>query len=279
MHAILFSMIDFTSPSARRTEILTAGALILILVLFTLWFMATHKAPTPFMAEQPSEEDVPLPPELYEEHGEYFDIEASYPGETLLKGTAGAEADADAVAIMGDFVEDTVDEFKTQGNFENLTPEDIQIMGLSSTRKESISIEYEEKAGPGTVSYVYTIFVDTLGAHPNVFYRTFTFDLASGKELAIGDLFVSGSDYLTRLSAISEFELSKALGDFMDIEYIRQGVTAEALNFQSFALEEDNLILIFPPYQVAPYAAGTQEVSIPLSTLAEILEPAYLPQS
>lgn len=131
--------------------------------------------------------------------------------------------------------------------------------------------------GSDTVSYVYTLYVDTLGAHPNAFYRTFTFDLATGKELAIGDLFAPRSDYLKRISAIAEFELSKTLADMADIEYIRQGVTPEALNFQSFAIEGKDLVLIFPPYQVAPYAAGTQKVSVPLSQLAEILKPAYLP--
>jgi hypothetical protein len=272
-------MIDLTTPDARRAEVLTAGALILIILGFTLWYMATHQAPEPFMAEETgNEEPAALPPEVFEEHGDYYDIEATYPAETALKGTiAGPESDTAAVALMSSFVEDTVDEFKTQGNFENLTPEDIQIMGLSDTRKESIMIDYEEKLGNDTVSYVYTLYADTLGAHPNTFYRTFTFDLATGKELAIGDLFVPKSEYLKRLSAIAEFELSKSLGDLMDIEYIRQGVTPEALNFQSFALEDDNLVLIFPPYQVAPYAAGTQTVTIPLSQLTEVLKPEYQP--
>ncbi len=273
-------MIDFTTPDARRAEVLTAGALILIILGLSLWYMATHQAPEPFMADETEgAEDASLPPEVYEEHGSYYDIKVTHPAETLLKGMlAGPEADQKAVAAMGDFVDDTVDEFKSQGNFDNLTPEDIQIMGLSDARKESITIDYEEHVGTATVSYVYTIYADTLGAHPNAFYRTFTFDLATGAELAIGDLFLPKSDYLKRLSAIAEFELSKSLGDFMDIEYIRQGVTAEALNFQSYAIEDGNLILIFPPYQVAPYAAGTQEVTIPLSQLAEVLKPEYQAQ-
>ena len=71
--------------------------------------------------------------------------------------------------------------------------------------------------------------------------------------------------------------MAKTLDDMADVDYIRQGVTPEALNFQSYAIEGDALVLIFPPYQVAPYAAGTQEVSIPLSQLKEILKPAYQP--
>lgn len=272
-------MIDLTSPSARRAEVLGAGALIALVLGLSLWYMATHQAPTPYGAPPVTATSTPaaLPPEVYEEHGQYFDIETSFPAETRLKATAGEDADLEAVALMGDFVEDTIDEFKTQGNFENLTPEDIQIMGLSETRKESLTILHEERVSAATVSYVYTIHLDTLGAHPNTFYRTFTFDLATGAELEIADLFLPRSGYLARLSAIAEFELTKSLGEFADVEYIRQGVTAETLNFQTFALDGENLILIFPPYQVAPYAAGTQTVSIPLAQLAEILKPAYQP--
>lgn len=273
-------MIDFTTPSARRAEVLSAGILIVLVLGFTIWYMATHQAPAPYGA--PVETASPAPevraPETYEEHGQYFDIAATYPAETALNASLGAAEDDAAVSLMGDFVTDTVNEFKAQGNFDNLTPEDIQIMGLSDTRKESIMIDFEEMLGRNTASYVFTIYVDTLGAHPNAFYRTFTFDLGTGEELGIGDLFVPKSEYLKRLSAISEFELSKALGDTVDIEYVRDGVKPEALNFQSFAIEGDALVLIFPPYQVAPYAAGTHRVSIPLSQLAEILKPAYQAQ-
>lgn len=277
LRVILFLMIDFTSPNARRAEVLGAAAIIILILIFTFWYMATHEAPEPFLSQEPVASSIPeaLPPQVTEEHGQYFDIEAVSPGETALKATAGVDADAAAVALMDDFVDDTIREFKRQGNFDSLTPEDIQIMGLSDTRKESIAIDFEETQGEDTASYVYTIFVDTLGAHPNAFYRTFTFDLATGSELSITDLFVPRSDYLKRLSAIAEFELAKSLKDFADIDYIRQGVTPEALNFQSFAIEGESLVLIFPPYQVAPYAAGTQKVSIPLSQLSEILKPEY----
>jgi len=272
-------MIDLTTPSARRAELSGAGALILLLLGFALWYMATHEAPRPYGSQEPAE-TVPEPvlPHIIEEHEQYYDIEATYPGETPLKASAGAAADAEAVSAMERFVEDTIAEFRAQGNFENLTPEDIQIMGLSDTRKESLVMGYEEQIGTHTVSYAYTLHMDTLGAHPNTFFRTFTFDLESGEELEIGDLFLPRSDYLKRLSAIAEFELSKSLGEFVDIEYIRQGTGPEAINFQSFAIDGTNLVLLFPPYQVAPYAAGAQTVSIPLEQLRDILRPEYAPE-
>lgn len=272
-------MIDFTSPDMRRAEILGAAGIIVLILGFTLWYMATHEAPQPhgIPSEEVATTTPPIPAQVFEEHGQYFDIETTYPGETLLKSSAGEEADARAVRAMESFVDETIADFKKQGNFANLTPEDIQLMGLSEDRKEALTITYEEKPGDATVTYTFTLFLDTLGAHPNTFYRTFTFDRSTGAELKIQDLFLPKSDYLKRLSAIAEFELSKSLGDFTDIDYIRQGVTADALNFQSYAIDGKNLILIFPPYQVAPYAAGTQTVTVPLSQLKDILKPEYLP--
>ena len=272
-------MIDLNTPNARRMEILGVVILVGLVLAFTVWYMATHKAPEPFTGipeEVATTTPEALPPIVIEEHGQYYDIEVTYPAETALKASLGAEADTEAVSVMEDFVEVSVSQFKKQGNFENLTPEDIQIMGLSEDRKESITITYEEIMGENTVSYVYILFVDTLGAHPNTFYRTFTFDLSTGAELDIASLFVPRSDYLRRLSAISQFELAKSLGEFADVEYIAQGTGPEPLNYQSFAIKDGELILLFPPYQVAPYAAGSQEVSIPLEQLEEIMKPAYL---
>lgn len=272
-------MIDFTTPNARRMEILGVVILVGLVLAFTVWYMATHKAPEPYtgIPEVATTTPEALAPKVIEEHGQYYDIEVSYPAETALKASLGNDADQEAVSLMQDFVEDSVSEFKKQGNFENLTPEDVQIMGLSVDRKESIQIAFEEKHGEKTVSYVYTLFVDTLGAHPNTFYRTFTFDLATGAELDIASLFLPRSDYLRRLSAISQFELAKSLGEFADVEYIAQGTGPDPLNYQSFVIEDGNLVLLFPPYQVAPYAAGSQEVSIPLEQVAEILKPEYKP--
>ncbi len=271
-------MIDFNTPNARRMEILGVVILAGLVLAFTIWYMATHKAPEPYIGIPEVATTTPevLAPKVIEEHGQYYDIEVTYPAETPLKAALSVEADAEAVSVMEDFVEESVREFKAQGNFENLTAEDIQIMGLSEDRKESITITYEEKSGDHTISYAYTLYVDTLGAHPNTFYRTFTFDLTTGAELEIADLFVPRAAYLTRLSAISRFELAKSLGEFANIEYIAQGTTPEALNFQNYAIDGDELVLLFPPYQVAPYAAGSQEVSIPLKQLEEILKPTYV---
>lgn len=271
-------MIDLTSPTARRAELIGAAIVILLVIGFSIWYMATHRAPAPFGSpEQQPVASAPLPPTVFEEHGDYYDITATYPSQTPLAATAGDEAERRALNRIEDFIEDSVLDFKRQGRFESLTPEDVQIMGLSSTRKENLTISYEPHTSPTTVSYVFTLFLDTLGAHPNMFYRTFTFDRQTGEERTISDLFAPRTNYLNRLSTLAEAQLLVSLGEWSDAEYIRQGVTADAINFQTFFVSEGSLHLLFPPYQVAPYAAGPREAVIPLSELADILRPEYQP--
>jgi len=268
-----------TLTREQKLELLGAGALILVLLGLIGWYMATNRAPEPYVPVPETVPTVPPPPEpgMIIEHAQYYEIEATYPAETPLLSSADAEANAAAIGVMKTFVEDTVQDFKRQGDFDSLTDEDLRIMGYDQGRKQTLAIEYEEKAGADTVSYVYTIYIDTFGAHPNGFYRTFTFDTESGTELAIRNLFQPKSAYLARLSEISRFELAKVLGPDANLEYLNQGTEPKDLNFENFAIESDALVLIFPPYQVGPYALGTQIVTIPLSQLKDILKPEYLP--
>jgi hypothetical protein len=82
---------------------------------------------------------------------------------------------------------------------------------------------------------------------------------------------------LKRLSDVSRAQLTKTLGEDVNTEYLNQGTTPEEANFENFTITGDALVLIFPPYQVGPYALGTQTVSIPLVELKDVLKPVYLP--
>lgn len=273
-------MLNFTLLSrTQKLELLGALVLILTTIGLSIWYMATHQAPEPYNA--PVEEAAPAPvalePQTVTEHAQYYDIEAEYPAETPLLASANAKANTAALAAMQEFIDSTVADFKREGNFANLTKEDLQLMGYDDGRKQALAIEYEEVSGADTVSYAYTIYVDTFGAHPNAFFRTFTFDLLTGTELSINNLFLPKASYLRRLSDVSRTQLTKKLGEDVNTEYLNQGTTPEEANFQNFTITGNNLVLIFPPYQVGPYALGTQTVSIPLVELKDVLKPAYLP--
>jgi hypothetical protein len=63
---------------------------------------------------------------------------------------------------------------------------------------------------------------------------------------------------------------SDAVGSF-----ITDGTTPNDANFANFFVDNNTLVILFAPYQVAPYAAGPQTLRIPFSQLSGILKAEY----
>ena len=170
---------------------------------------------------------------------------------------------------------DTITQFKKDGNFANLTPEDKHLLGFDQGRRYSLTVAYLFGTSENTLSYIFTIYEDTGGAHGNTFFKTFTFDTRTGAVLSLADLFTPGSDYLATLSQISRSRLPDIIGAPADFTAIKDGTTPEAKNFQNFFFDGTDFVVLFPPYQVAAYAAGPQTLRIQKSQLFDILKTAY----
>lgn len=260
-----------------KTEVIGAIVLGIIGIGLVLWYMSEHPAPYinhPDQTAQNGTGGTAGGDHVIKDNGAYYDIKAVYPAKTALQKSAGAAADAKAIEIMKQFEMNSIAAFKENGNFANLTPEDVRIQGLGSDRKYSLDITYTTHVGTHTVSYVFMQYMDTLGAHPNGYYRTFTFNSKTGAGLVLGDLFTPNADYLATVSKESRRILPAQLADIegvsekeVDTKMINDGTTPDADNFQNWYIEKGNLVLIFPQYQVAPYVAGPQEVYLPLSSL------------
>lgn len=207
----------------------------------------------------------------YTEHGAYYDVSAAYPTSTPLP-TKASEV---VVDVMQGWMLATISQFKSDTNAENPSAEDSSVMGFDQGRKVSLDIKYQTFTAPHTVSYVFTTYEDTGGAHGNTFLTTFTFDTPTGTELALADLFTASSGYLGKLSSIARAKLPGILGEMADTQMIEGGTAPEAKSFESWYLDGSSLVLLFPPYAVAAYAAGTQTLTIPLSNLADILKLEY----
>lgn len=257
------------------------GALIFIIVFLGLAlayaFLRQPPAPSPAVSATPAAPAGGAGPQSLSERGQYYDVSASYPGSTPLLQSAGAAADAAAVSAMKSFVRQQIADFKST-NVANLTAEQITADGLDQGQTFSLQMSYKQYQGTGTVSYVYTIDADTLGAHPNEYFRTFVFDAGTGKLLALGDLF-SSSGYLTRLSTLARADLPALIaaqaGSSADTQFMTQGTAPSAENFQSWYVDGSDLVLVFPPYQVGPYALGTVMDRIALTRLGSALKAPY----
>ena len=127
------------------------------------------------------------------------------------------------------------------------------------------------------LSLVFNIYMYTGGAHGNSFFSTFTWNLADETLLTFDDLFQEEFNQYLVLAPLVESALSIRMSGFIgmepDMDWIIEGTGENPDNYTSFAVSDDALILFFPPYQVAPYAAGPQKVGITFFDLQSVLAP------
>ena len=244
------------------------GALVVVLVLGGIVAYALLRSAP---AAAPAEGSIT-------EASQYFSIDARWPASTPLKESAGAAADSAAVALMAEGVENAVAQFKSDTDYGSITPAEAAYIGLGQDgRTYALDITYEATSAPATLSYIFSIYEDTLGAHGNGTYLTYSFDSKTGAPLSLPDLFAPGTDVYGELSEIARQELPAIIAahegvspEEVDPTMLTEGTAPEAQNFQWFYLAGDTLVLLFPPYAVAPYAAGTIELPLPAATLPNL---------
>lgn len=265
-------------------------AVVVLLAAFLgilVWYLVMDRAPVELPAPDTATTTpaaVSSEPVHITENTQYYELDAEYPNSTPLAASAGAQADARAVSRLKTFAEGQLATFKEANDLESITPARAEAEMLVDGRTYAIGMDYTLHEGQKTITYVYQIFENTLGAHPNTTYRTFTFDRATGAELSLGDLFTPGSGYLARLSELTRAALPGIMANManmseseVDRDYINSGTEPSAESFQSFAIDGTDLVIIFPPYQVAPYVYGRLDVEIPLSDLNGLLKEHFRP--
>lgn len=113
----------------------------------------------------------------------------------------------------------------------------------------------------------------TGGAHPNHDIDTFNFMMPEAWQVYLPEIF-NGRPALEKISALAIADLERQMSgpdSMTDPDWLRSGAGPMWSNFQDFLLLRDTLVIRFPPYQVAAYAAGDQKVEIPLSALAGLM--------
>jgi hypothetical protein len=107
-------------------------------------------------------------------------------------------------------------------------------------------------------------------AHPYHLTSSYNYDLEKGQEVTLDQLFLPGSEYLTPIADYCSAELSKRNIGF---EMFSDGAKPLPENYAVWNVSADGLVITFNEYQVAPYAAGPQEVTIPFTALKDIINP------
>jgi hypothetical protein len=114
----------------------------------------------------------------------------------------------------------------------------------------------------------FSFYADT-AAHPGLYSMTLNYELGQGRELALDDLFPPDSNYLEAISKYCIAELSKQL--FFEGPFT-QGANPTLENYRNWNIIPEGLLITFNEYQVAPYAAGPQQVLVPYEQLSAVID-------
>jgi len=113
----------------------------------------------------------------------------------------------------------------------------------------------------GTSSYLY----GHGAAHPLSYYSTQHFYLPKARPMIAADIF-QGNQWQDGLTALVEKQLKNELADSYYIDS-REDLKKLVIDTAHWQFDRNKLTLSFNPYEVAPYAAGAPEVSLPWASL------------
>lgn len=121
----------------------------------------------------------------------------------------------------------------------------------------------------------------TGGAHYVRYDKSYYYNKESNEIVSLKD-FLEKDTSLDKLANLSYYYVMKYSDDNnlnFDKEGVKEGLSFNLNNFEHFNFIDDGLEFIFPPYQVAYYAAGEIKIVIPYDELNGIIKNKYLKYS
>lgn len=106
-------------------------------------------------------------------------------------------------------------------------------------------------------------------AHPNLWYKSFSFNNATQKPITFDSLFQPGTKPLDVIMPIVVKQISTEIGEPFEMA---DGAGLDPANYQNFAITNDSLIFFFGKDQLA-VPTGDFTVTIPRNAVANLLSP------
>jgi hypothetical protein len=126
---------------------------------------------------------------------------------------------------------------------------------------ETTATQYNSAVPPRvTKSLVFKTFQDVGAVHPQTFYKTFNWDDVGHKPITMANFFREGAQPFPLILPVVAAELSKQLGQPVDIP---PSVGLDPTKYENFAITNDAIIFFFSQGELLPEAAGAVQVSVP----------------
>jgi hypothetical protein len=140
-------------------------------------------------------------------------------------------------------------------------------LGFHDSYLQEMLGQFEIKTNErGIFSLSLNVYSFTGGAHGMTIIKSLSFDVATGHQYELNELFKADSDYVTKLSAIIQKKITDwetpLLEEFTDIR-----------NDQDFYLADHSLVIYFQLYEITPYVAGFPYYPIPILDIQDIIKP------
>ena len=206
-----------------------------------------------------------------ENKDQFYDIDVEYPE---LKGES--EGFTKINTNVKSFIDKRIADFKSGATEVKQPP----FPDAKSTL--TMRFEYGTRERRGVDPTIYFRFEESPyvagAAHPNGTVIASNYNLKTGEYLKLSDFFAYQSDFLGTISKLANPDLLKQFDTFKNsqdglVDWVKTGTapTVENFNDNSFYVKSEGLVLIFNPYQVAPYVFGEREVIVPWEELRSYL--------
>lgn len=130
-----------------------------------------------------------------------------------------------------------------------------------------LKISYEtEQANTDYLSLVFTVSIYTGGAHPNQYFKTYNFDMKTGQEISVANLYPEDVDAFAMLKPKIKQAVNEKLSAFFKLQGDNNTDPNSILfddienlgpeYFESFTFSNTYIKFFFSPYDIAPYVVG-----------------------
>jgi hypothetical protein len=134
-----------------------------------------------------------------------------------------------------------------------------------------LSMNYEVKNNNDILSFVVTTYIYSGGANGNIRVDTYNIDLKEQKNIYLSDLFREGSDFknIVNNEITNQIKVQSEKGE----QFFKDDMGFKSISdAQNFYIKDDNLVILFQKYEIAPGVKGIPEFVIPMKNLNYIMK-------
>ena len=126
-----------------------------------------------------------------------------------------------------------------------------------------------------TLTYLATIDYYEGGAHGINQLITFNFDIATGKQMTLADIFAPGYESQLKNTLLKALKSKTGLNFMNELKDAGYLYSMDIFPSENFILNDETITFVYNPYEIAPYEVGSIELIITYSEVSQILSPSF----